>query len=148
MDLDCGAAGLDGETGSLYISMPDGRIVALSGPAVDMITEMGEAVLEPDSRPENAAVTMAEQEDTAGKVVNDSVLASGATVETLLLTTTSLDGETLDCAEVDFTQMVEEITSYKCRVCSFLSDSKAGDLKGEEGSQANAGRVTKCFSRV
>jgi len=147
MDLECGAAGLDGEAGSLYISMPDGRIVALSGPAVDMITEMGEAVLEPESRQETAAVTIAEQEDTAGKAVKDSVLASGATVETLLLTTASLDGETLDCAEVDFTQMVEEITSYKCRVCSFLSDSK-GVLLSHVQTEHGSGKAVAVETEV
>jgi len=125
-----------GEGGSLYI-MPDGRIVALSESAISMISEMGEEALG------NRAISeeISEQEENLNVMVSNkdieenTVLVSGASVETLLLGNVSNadvrmaaiedSGATVKkCDQLNLDDFVEVVTTYKCKGCQFTSSSR------------------------
>jgi hypothetical protein len=84
-----------GEGGSLYI-MPDGRIVALSESAIDMIAEMGEV--------QGAG-------DTEGK-------------EADVVTQIRLAGDMLSDNSFDFDSYLDTVPLYRCKSCQFSSPSK------------------------
>ena len=126
-----------GEGGSLYI-MPDGRIVALSESAISMISEMGEEALgnqvirdeisEQDENLNNSVIV-------SGKSTEQTILVSGASVETLLLNNVE-ENEGVSMAveenpgavkkpdELRLDDFVEVITTYKCKGCEFVTDNR------------------------
>jgi len=128
----------EGEGGSLYI-MPDGRIVALSESAISMISEMGEEALgnqatseettEQDENMNNSV--MVSSKDTE----QNTILVSGASVETLLLNSVE-ENEVVSMAieessgtvkkpvELSLDDFVEVVTTFKCKGCEFTSNDR------------------------
>ena len=117
--------------------MPDGRIVALSESAISMISEMGEEALA--NQVISQEVNDQDQNIVSNKHVDENtILVSGASVETLLLgnvdTTPDNDNvriaieENVDnggtCSELNLEDFVEVITTFKCKACHFTSDNK------------------------
>jgi len=127
--------------GSLYI-MPDGRIVALSESAISMISEMGEEAL---GNNQVMSEEVADQDENLNNSVmvsskeidQNTILVSGASVETLLLGNVDSDddvriaiednggaGAVDKSDEVNLEDFVEVVTTYKCKGCQFISNER------------------------
>lgn len=121
--------------GSLYI-MPDGRIVALSESAINMISEMGEGALDDHT----VTQSVDDQNNPNSHVSNkhedkNTILVSGASVETLLLgnveSTENLRlgiDENIDTGQVhgdlNIDDFIETITSYRCKACFYTNENR------------------------
>ena len=103
------------EGGSLYI-MPDGRIVALSESAIDMISEMGD---QQEGEEEDMVNALEEEKEEVRSYPAVPVKSDNEVVAEI-----RLDDNLLATSSVDFDSYVDTITLFRCKNCDYSSQSR------------------------